>query len=87
MKNTKQNPDGTLIRYSQLVLAGNLYYPLVILAGAGALLTGMGVFLHLSREDCEDRHILKRAKILGVDREQRHGFATVREGVSSGKAQ
>lgn len=77
-----------IIKYSQLELAGNLYYPVAILAGAGALLTGMGVFLHLSREDCEDRDILKvNKKILELDREQRHGFATERDGVSSGQAQ
>jgi len=41
-----------VIKYSQLELAGNLYYPVAILCGASVLLMGMGVFLHLSRGDC-----------------------------------
>jgi len=41
-----------IIKYSQLELAGNLYYPVGILVGASILLIGMGVFLHLSRADC-----------------------------------
>lgn len=42
-----------IIKYSQLELAGNLYYPVGILIGASVLLMGMGVFLHLTRRDCE----------------------------------
>lgn len=41
-----------VIKYSQLELAGNLYYPVAILTGASVLLMGMGIFLHLSRADC-----------------------------------
>lgn len=41
-----------VIKYSQLELAGNLYYPVAILTGASVLLMGMGIFLHLSRGDC-----------------------------------
>ena len=41
-----------VIKYSQLELAGNLYYPVAILIGASVLLMGMGIFLHLSRGDC-----------------------------------
>jgi len=41
-----------VIKYSQLELAGNLYYPVAILSGASVLLMGMGIFLHLSRGDC-----------------------------------
>jgi hypothetical protein len=44
-----------IIKYSQLELAGNLYYPVGIMAGASVLLMGMGVFLHLTRADCYGR--------------------------------
>jgi len=43
-----------IIKYSQLDLAGNLYYPVGIMAGASVLLIGMGAFLHLTRADCEE---------------------------------
>ncbi|WP_303720574.1 hypothetical protein [Malonomonas rubra] len=42
-----------IIKYSQLDLAGNLYYPVGILVSASILLAGMGLFLHLTRSDCE----------------------------------
>ena len=42
-----------IIKYSQLELAGNLYYPVGILISASVLLAGMGLFLHLTRADCE----------------------------------
>ena len=42
-----------IIKYSQLELAGNLYYPVGILLSASVLLAGMGLFLHLTRVDCE----------------------------------
>ncbi len=42
-----------IIKYSQLDLAGNLYYPVGILTSASILLAGMGVFLNLTRADCE----------------------------------
>jgi len=44
-----------IIKYSQLDLAGNLHYPVAILVGASVLLIGLGLFLHLSRKDCEER--------------------------------
>jgi hypothetical protein len=44
-----------IIKYSQLDMAGNLYYPVGIMAGASVLLTGMGLFLHLTRADCHER--------------------------------
>jgi hypothetical protein len=44
-----------IIKYSQLDLAGNLYYPVGIMAGTSVLLMGMGVFLHLTRADCHER--------------------------------
>lgn len=40
------------IKYSQLDLAGNLYYPVAIVTSAALLLVGLGVFLYLSRGDC-----------------------------------
>ena len=42
-----------IIKYSQLDLAGNLFYPVGILIGASVLLAGTGIFLQLSRQDCE----------------------------------
>lgn len=42
-----------IIKYSQLDLAGNLFYPVGILIGASVLLAGTGIFLQLTREDCE----------------------------------
>ncbi|MEJ2524132.1 MAG: hypothetical protein P8Y73_00970 [Desulfuromonadales bacterium] len=42
-----------IIKYSQLDLAGNLYYPVGILIGSSVLLAGLGVFLQLTRADCE----------------------------------
>ena len=37
-----------VIKYSQLDLAGNLYYPVAIISSAAMLLMGLGVFLRLS---------------------------------------
>jgi len=47
-----------VIKYSQLDLAGNLYYPVAIIVAAAILLTGLGVFLHFSSysELAEERH-------------------------------
>lgn len=43
-----------VIKYSQLDLAGNLPYPVAIVASAALLLTALGAFLRLSREDARD---------------------------------
>lgn len=42
-----------VIKYSQLDLAGNLYYPVAIIVGSSVLLMGLGVFIHLTRADLE----------------------------------
>jgi len=42
-----------IIKYSQLDLAGNLYYPVGILAASSVMLCSLGLFLHFSRADCE----------------------------------
>ena len=42
-----------IIKYSQLELAGNLYYPVGILCGASILLTSLGLFLNLTRGHTE----------------------------------
>ncbi|MDF1832684.1 MAG: hypothetical protein P1U52_10050 [Porticoccaceae bacterium] len=39
-----------VIKYSQLELAGNLYYPVAIITSTALLLTSLGVFLYLTRE-------------------------------------
>jgi len=44
-----------IIKYSQLDLAGNLFYPVGIIISSSILLAGMGLFLHLTRADCEKR--------------------------------
>lgn len=38
-----------IIKYSQLELAGNLYYPVSILFGSGVLLVALGLFLWLTK--------------------------------------
>lgn len=40
-----------VIKYSQLELAGNLYYPVAIIVGSSVLLMGLGLFIHLTRPD------------------------------------
>lgn len=40
-----------VIKYSQLELAGNLYYPVAILGGASMLLISLGGFLHVTRAE------------------------------------
>lgn len=41
-----------IIKYSQLELAGNLYYPVAILIACAALLLALGGFLALTRRTC-----------------------------------
>ena len=41
-----------VIKYSQLELAGNLGYPVAIIASASLLLIALGVFLFLTRPEC-----------------------------------
>jgi len=50
-----------IIKYSQLDLAGNLYYPVGILGASSVMLSALGLFLHFSREDCEVHGRLARA--------------------------
>lgn len=40
-----------VIKYSQLEMAGNLPYPIAMMAGASALLIALGVFMHFTRLD------------------------------------
>lgn len=42
-----------IIKYSQLELAGNLYYPVAILFGSGAMLLSLGGFLAMTRGHTE----------------------------------
>lgn len=41
-----------VIKYSQLDLAGNLYYPVAVIAAASLLLIALAGFLSLTRQDC-----------------------------------
>jgi hypothetical protein len=43
-----------VIKYSQLDLAGNLPYPVAIVASAALLLTALGAFLRLSRDGSQE---------------------------------
>ena len=43
-----------VIKYSQLELAGNLYYPVAIITSAALLLAALGVFLRLSETNHEE---------------------------------
>jgi len=38
-----------VIKYSQLDLAGNLYYPVAIISSTAVLLASLGLFLHLTK--------------------------------------
>lgn len=38
------------IKYSQLELAGNLYYPVAIITSTALLLAGLGLFIYLTRK-------------------------------------
>lgn len=42
-----------IIKYSQLELAGNLFYPVGIIAGSSLLLMSLGVFLRLTKGHTE----------------------------------
>jgi hypothetical protein len=44
-----------VIKYSQLEMAGNLPYPVAVMAGAGMLLIGLGIFMHFTRADAPER--------------------------------
>ncbi|GAA5143133.1 hypothetical protein [Thalassotalea piscium] len=39
-----------VIKYSQLDLAGNLYYPVAIISSTALLLASLGLFLHLTKD-------------------------------------
>ncbi len=55
-----------VIKYSQLDLAGNLYYPVGILTSASILLASMGLFLHLTRADVEKRPLQLKQSFAGL---------------------
>ena len=57
-----------IIKYSQLDLAGNLYYPVGILGGTSALLLALGIFLHFTRLDSPDH---RRALVIPTQRNPR----------------
>jgi len=42
-----------IIKYSQLDMAGNLFYPVAIMLGGGVLLASLGVFLSMTRGHTE----------------------------------
>jgi hypothetical protein len=49
-----------VIKYSQLELAGNLYYPVAIICSASVLMISLGVFLHLTRRGIEEPKMVRR---------------------------
>lgn len=71
-----------IIKYSQLDLAGNLFYPVGILIGSSVLLAGTGIFLQLTRADCEKQHGKSRFyPIRLVAKESQQGPSQRRRGV------
>ena len=44
-----------VIKYSQLDLAGNLYYPVAIIASAAALLVALGAFIRLTSDAAQEQ--------------------------------
>ncbi len=42
-----------IIKYSQLDMAGNLFYPVAIMVGGGVLLASLGAFLSMTRGHTE----------------------------------
>lgn len=44
-----------VIKYSQLEMAGNLPYPVAVMAGASMLLIALGIFMHFTRADAPER--------------------------------
>lgn len=51
-----------VIKYSQLEMAGNLPYPVAVMAGASALLISLGIFMHFTRPDAPDRSIRRACR-------------------------
>ena len=61
-----------VIKYSQLELAGNLYYPVAIISSAAFLLIGLGVFLRLSessdyQEEVAERQAGRMTEVVGYE--------------------
>ena len=61
-----------VIKYSQLELAGNLYYPVAIISSAAFLLIGLGVFLRLSEssdyhEEVAERQAERMTEVVGYE--------------------
>ena len=53
-----------VIKYSQLELAGNLYYPVAVITSAALLLASLGVFLRLSGSSQQDlSHLPQEAPV------------------------
>ncbi|MDF1821332.1 MAG: hypothetical protein P1U64_07165 [Alcanivoracaceae bacterium] len=46
-----------VIKYSQLELAGNLYYPVAIICATAFLLAALALFLHLTRDQADGADI------------------------------
>lgn len=79
-----------VIKYSQLELAGNLTYPVAIIASAALLLTALGLFLRFTENLdarsfsplCQDRHT-ERTALAGT--EAAHGLARHRPKARHGR--
>jgi len=65
-----------VIKYSQLDLAGNLYYPVAIITSAAFLLMALGVFLKLSGTSADEEHVPQQ------ERQAKHDVS-YREGVTA----
>ncbi len=49
-----------VIKYSQLDMAGNLYYPVAIVVSAAFMLAALGVFLNLTRDSTQGMRTLQQ---------------------------
>lgn len=65
-----------VIKYSQLDLAGNLYYPVAIITSAALLLAALGVFLHLSGNSHDDlAYSVKKTRFGGQPQSHLHPYS------------
>lgn len=51
-----------VIKYSQLELAGNLYYPVAVIVATSILLIALGLFLSMTRQDSLEHHSVTKSQ-------------------------
>ncbi|WP_317537037.1 hypothetical protein [Nitrosomonas sp. Is37] len=69
-----------VIKYSQLGLAGNLYYPVIIIISAAILLAALGLFMRLTEDSHNHNKILfnenKENKVQAISRSMENPYAS-----------